>query len=242
MVDAQQVRTIVGVIGNVISFGLFLSPVPMFWRIIKKESVEEFQPYPYVFTVMNCMLWIFYGLPIVHKDSLLVTTINGVGLGIEAIYIGIFLYYCGDKKNFRRNIGLYLVAEIIGVVAVVLITLYAFKNYKTDFAKQTFVGVICDVFNIAMYASPCLVIKKVWTTKSVEYMPFWLSLISFLNAICWTAYSLLYKIDLYVLISNGLGTFLCAIQLAVYAKFYKSTPKGGSGKPSEIEISGTEKV
>ncbi|KFK33127.1 hypothetical protein AALP_AA6G334300, partial [Arabis alpina] len=51
-----------------------------------------------------------------------------------------------------------------------------------------FVGVICDVFNIAMYASPCLAIKKVMRTKSVEYMPFWLSLVCFLNAVTWTAY------------------------------------------------------
>ncbi|KFK23873.1 hypothetical protein AALP_AAs64458U000100, partial [Arabis alpina] len=84
---------------NVISLGLFLSPMPMFVRIIKKKAVEEFQPYPYVLTMMNCMLWIFYGLPIVQKDSLLVTTINGVGLGIQAIYIFIFLIYSGRKKK-----------------------------------------------------------------------------------------------------------------------------------------------
>lgn len=55
----------------------------------------------------------------------------------------------------QRNIGLYLVAEVIAVLAIVVITLFAIKN---SFAKQTFVGVICDVFNIAMYGSPLLAV------------------------------------------------------------------------------------
>ncbi|KFK23964.1 hypothetical protein AALP_AAs39002U000100, partial [Arabis alpina] len=50
-----------------------------------------------------------------------------------------------------------------------------------------------------MYGAPCLAIKKVMRTKRVEYMPFWLSLVSFLNAVTWTAYSMFYKIDLYIL-------------------------------------------
>ncbi|KAF8096448.1 hypothetical protein N665_0308s0022 [Sinapis alba] len=237
MVDAKQIRFIVGVIGNVISFFLFFSPLPTFIRIYKSKSVEEFQPYPYVATMMNCMLWVFYGLPVVHKDSILVSTINGVGMVFEAAFISTFLLYCGGKKNFRRNIGLYLLAEVIAVAAIVLITLFAIQN---SFAKQTFVGVICDIFNIAMYAAPSLVIKKVIKTRSVEYMPFLISFISFINAGIWTAYSLIYKIDLYVLISNGLGTVLCASQLIVYAMYRNATPKEEhKTKPSEIEIPGT---
>jgi len=72
-----------------------------FWRIFKKKSVEEFSYVPYVATVMNCMLWVFYGLPVVHKDSILVSTINGVGLVIELFYVGVYLMYCGHKKNHR---------------------------------------------------------------------------------------------------------------------------------------------
>lgn len=43
--------------------------------------------------------------------------------------------------------------------------------------------------------------KKVIRTRSVEYMPFLLSFVSFVNAGIWTAYSLIYKLDLYVLVS-----------------------------------------
>ncbi|AED94526.1 unnamed protein product [Arabidopsis thaliana] len=239
MVDAKQVRFIIGVIGNVISFGLFAAPAKTFWRIFKKKSVEEFSYVPYVATVMNCMLWVFYGLPVVHKDSILVSTINGVGLVIELFYVGVYLMYCGHKKNHRRNILGFLALEVILVVAIILITLFALKG---DFVKQTFVGVICDVFNIAMYGAPSLAIIKVVKTKSVEYMPFLLSLVCFVNAGIWTTYSLIFKIDYYVLASNGIGTFLALSQLIVYFMYYKSTPKEKTVKPSEVEISATERV
>ena len=38
---------------------------------------------------------------------------------------------------------------------------------------------------------------KVIRTKSVEYMPFFLSLVNFLNGCCWTAYALI-KFDIYI--------------------------------------------
>ncbi|KAJ4824723.1 Peptidyl-prolyl cis-trans isomerase, chloroplastic [Turnera subulata] len=82
MLSAEASRNIVGIIGNVISFGLFISPAPTFYRIIKRKDVEEFQPYPYVATVLNCLFWIFYGLPIVKPDSILVVTINGVAYAL----------------------------------------------------------------------------------------------------------------------------------------------------------------
>ncbi|KAI4973063.1 hypothetical protein ZWY2020_015052 [Hordeum vulgare] len=38
------------------------SPLPTFWRIIKNKDVEEFKSDPYLATLLNCMLWVFYGI------------------------------------------------------------------------------------------------------------------------------------------------------------------------------------
>ncbi|VAH09927.1 unnamed protein product [Triticum turgidum subsp. durum] len=167
MVSADAARNIVGIVGNVISFGLFLSPVPTFWRIIKAKDVEEFKPDPYLATLLNCMLWVFYGLPIVHPNSILVVTINGIGLVIESAYLIIFFIYA--TRNTRG---------------------------------------------------------KVIKTRSVEYMPFVLSLVNFLNGCCWTAYALI-KFDLYITIPNGLGAVFGLAQLILYGCYYRSTPKKG---------------
>jgi solute carrier family 50 protein (sugar transporter) len=58
------IRNVVGIVGNVISFGLFLSPVPTFWRIIKNKDVQDFKNKDvqdfkadqYLATLLNCML------------------------------------------------------------------------------------------------------------------------------------------------------------------------------------------
>lgn len=64
---------------------------PTFMKIMKAKSVQAFKPDPYVATLLNCSLWLFYALPIVHPNSLLVITINSIGITIEVIFIAIFL-------------------------------------------------------------------------------------------------------------------------------------------------------
>ncbi|XP_021820046.1 bidirectional sugar transporter SWEET4-like [Prunus avium] len=100
------------------------------------------------------------------------------------------------------------------------------------------VGIVCDIFNIIMYGSPLTIMAKVIKTKSVKYMPFYLSLTNFLNGCCWTAYALI-KFDIYMLVSNGLGAVSGAIQLILYAAYCKSTPKDDddlAGKPTTTEV------
>jgi len=77
---------------------------PTFYRICKAKDVEEFKADPYLATLLNCMLWVFYGLPIVHPNSILVVTINGIGLVIEAAYLTIFFIYSDSKKRVSAAI------------------------------------------------------------------------------------------------------------------------------------------
>ncbi|GAU49226.1 hypothetical protein TSUD_282770 [Trifolium subterraneum] len=215
MVKAALARNVVGIIGNVISFGLFFSPAPTFYNIIKKKDVEEFKPDPYIATVLNCAFWVFYGMPFVHPNSLLVVTINGVGLVFEFVYITIFYIYA--KKEGRKKVGLYLLIEAILFAAIVLITMLALHGTTK---RSLIVGILCDLFNIAMYVSPLTVMAMVIKTKSVKYMPFWLSVANFLNGCCWTTYALIHPFDIYVLVSNGIGAISGFVQLLLYGYYY----------------------
>ncbi|KAK9272418.1 hypothetical protein L1049_002790 [Liquidambar formosana] len=206
--------------------------VPTFRRIWKRKSVEEFKPDPYIATVQNCLFWILYGIPVVHPDSTLVITINGVGLALELIYLTIFLMY-GDNKK-RKKIILWLLGELVFTGAMAAITMKAFHTHEN---RSMFVGILCIIFGVLMYFSPLTIMRKVIKTKSVEYMPLNLSLANFLNGCIWTAYALI-KFDLYILISNGLGAISGALQLILYAWYYRSTPKDNDGKPSQVQLSG----
>ncbi|KAL7161621.1 hypothetical protein ACSBR2_042149 [Camellia fascicularis] len=209
------------------------SPQPTFFKICKSKSVQEFKPDPYVATVLNCAMWIFYGLPVVHPDSILVVTINGVGLLIEIAYVLIFLTYSNWPK--RKKILIALLVEVIFMAIVVFITMTFLHTTK---ARSMLVGLLCIVFNIIMYTSPLTVMRSVIETKSVKFMPFYLSLANFCNGLVWLIYALL-KFDPYITIPNGLGVLSGAIQLILYATYYKTTNWDDDGplESSEVQLS-----
>ncbi|CAK9169366.1 unnamed protein product [Ilex paraguariensis] len=209
---------------------------PTFINIWKAKSVEEYKPDPYVATILNCAMWVFYGLPIVHPDSLLVITINGTGFVIEVIYVTIFLLYSDWPK--RRKIIIALFVEFLFLAIVVFVTLTFLHGTKQ---RSMLIGILCIIFNIVMYTAPLTVMRKVITTKSVKYMPFFLSLANFANGVNWFIYALL-PLDPYILIPNGLGTLSGLVQLILYATYYRTTKwdeDTSDVKPSEVQLSGS---
>ncbi|KAL7100727.1 hypothetical protein ACP275_08G012900 [Erythranthe tilingii] len=227
----HQIRFIVGIIGNIISAFLFISPSPTFWRICKNKSTQEFHPYPYLATLMNCILWIFYGIPIVHPDSTLVVSINGFGLALTLIYLSIFFYYT-TKKN-RVIMCLVLLAEAAAFASICIPTLLAAHTHDK---RSTIVGTICIVFGIIMYGSPLSVAWKVIKTKSAEFLPIWLCVTGFVNGIIWFAYACLSKkIDINIAVPNGVGALLGFIQICIYG-YYTFINPGNKDKPAEVQL------
>ncbi|CAN8269223.1 unnamed protein product [Cochlearia groenlandica] len=204
----------VGVIGNVISVLVFLSPVETFWKIVKRGSTEQYEYLPYVCTLMGSSLWTYYG--IVTPGEYLVSTVNGFGVVSESIYVLIFLFFV-PKPRFLKTIGVVLALNVIFPVIAIAGTRIAFGDAKT---RSYSMGFICASLNIIMYGSPLSAIKTVVTTRSVKYMPFWLSFFLFLNGAIWGVYALLLH-DVFLLVPNGMGFFLGTIQLLIYA-FYRN--------------------
>ncbi|KAL0686247.1 hypothetical protein Bca4012_053095 [Brassica carinata] len=106
MTDIKTARTVVGAIGNVIAFGLYSAPIPTMVKICKMKSVAEFKPDPYIATVINCMMWAFYGLPFVTPDNILVITNNGVGLVMELVYVIIFFIFATSPVRRSMLVGI----------------------------------------------------------------------------------------------------------------------------------------
>ncbi|XP_059441232.1 bidirectional sugar transporter SWEET4-like [Corylus avellana] len=234
MVSTDAIRTAVGVLGNIISLFLFLSPLPTFVQIWKKKSVENYSPAPYLATLINCLVWTLYGLPMVHPHSFLVVTINGSGTAIELVYIILFFIYSDRKKRLRVLLGLLL--ELIFICVLTTLVLTIAHSHKE---RSLIVGIICILFNVMMYASPLVVMKLVITTKSVEYMPFFLSLGCFANGLAWSTYALI-EFDPFIIVPNGVGTMFSLAQLILYATFYKSTKRQiaeRKGKAGQVDLS-----
>ncbi|CAL9131422.1 unnamed protein product [Musa acuminata var. zebrina] len=218
----EVVRFVFGIFGNATALFLFLSPLVTFQRIIRKRSTEDFSGVPYTMTLLNCLLSAWYGLPFVSPNNLLVSTINGAGSVIEAVYVLIFLVFAPKKERARVAALFTFVLSVFSVIA--LVSLLALRGQR----RKIFCGFAAAIFSICMYASPLSIMRLVIKTKSVEYMPFLLSLFVFLCGTSWFVYGLLGG-DPFVTVPNGCGSALGAIQLILYAIYRNhTTTDGGS--------------
>ncbi|CAD6228883.1 unnamed protein product [Miscanthus lutarioriparius] len=211
-----------------------------FWRIIRKRSTEDFSGVPYNMTLLNCLLSAWYGLPFVSPNNILVSTINGTGSVIEAIYVVIFLIFAVDRRARLRMLGLLsIVASIF--TTVVLVSLLALHGN----ARKVFCGLAATIFSICMYASPLSIMRLVIKTKSVEFMPFLLSLAVFLCGTSWFIYGLLGR-DPFIIIPNGCGSFLGLVQLILYFIYRKNkgpaAPAGKGEAAAAADVEDAKKV
>lgn len=88
---------------------------PTFWRIIKRKDTGQFSGVPYVATLLNCLMWTFYGTDSV-AGLMLVVTINVAGLIIESCYIFIHLIfgnYESRVRNWSTKLTLYHIQAIV---------------------------------------------------------------------------------------------------------------------------------
>ncbi|XP_052210452.1 bidirectional sugar transporter SWEET4-like [Diospyros lotus] len=197
-------------------------------RIWKRGSVEQYSAAPYLATIANCGLWTLFGLPMVHPHSLLVVTINVLGMAMELSYLFLYLYYSDRIK--RLKLILVLLAEIIftaGFGVAVLTTAHTIR------LRSAIIGSVAVAASAVMYAAPLSVMRLVVSTQSVEYMQFSIALASLLNGICWIAYSLIGTFDPCVLhyksvvgfplqAPSGLGAVFGLAQMILYGAYYKS--------------------
>ncbi|GAV76647.1 MtN3_slv domain-containing protein [Cephalotus follicularis] len=198
-----------GIFGNATALFLFLAPTITFKKIILSKTTQQFSGIPYVMTMLNCLLSAWYGLPFVSKNNILVSTINGTGAVIESIYVVVFIIYA-PKKEKGKILGLSTFVLTV-FCAVAFVSLFALHGNP----RKLFCGFAASIFSIIMYASPLSIMRMVIRTKSVEFMPFFLSLFVFLCGTSWFVFGLLGH-DPFVSVPNGFGCGLGAIQLILY--------------------------
>ncbi|KAL9243379.1 hypothetical protein vseg_017273 [Gypsophila vaccaria] len=225
--------TIFGVLGNTISFMVFLSPIPTFYRIYKQKSTEEFQSIPYVVAFFSAILWLFYAY--IKTDVIFLVTINVFGVFIETIYLGIFLTYANKQTRINTMKTLFLF-NVFGFGVIVFMTLVI---AKTTTARLTILGWICLVFSFAVFVAPLGVMRKVIRTKSVKYMPFFLSFFLTISAVVWFFYGLC-KRDYYVAVPNVLGFSFGILQMVLYAIYRNAKPVDGELPIGKKSISNDE--
>ncbi|CAI0452050.1 unnamed protein product, partial [Linum tenue] len=201
--------------GNLCAFVLFVSPIPTFRRIIRNQSTEQFSGLPYIYSLLNCLICLWYGMPFISPNIILVATVNSIGAVFQFIYIAIFIAYADKSKKLKMSVLLVLVFALFAGIAFVSL------RFLDSHTRQLFIGYLSVFSLISMFASPLFIINLVVKTRSVEYMPFFLSLATFLMSLSFFAYGMLkgdgfISASLLMQVPNGIGTILGVVQLALY--------------------------
>ncbi|BBH01618.1 Nodulin MtN3 family protein [Prunus dulcis] len=154
-------------------------------------------------------------------------TVNSAGAVFQLVYIALFIIYAEKSKKVRM-LG-FLLADF-GLFAIIVFG----SLQMTDLVmRRLIVGLLSCVSLISMFASPMFIINLVIRTKSVEFMPFYLSLSTFLMSTSFFLYGI-FNYDLFIYVPNGIGTILGIIQLALYF-YYKDSSKEDSREPLMVE-------
>ncbi|KAH9294141.1 hypothetical protein KI387_040654, partial [Taxus chinensis] len=207
---AFPLQLVLGIVGNLTSLALYLSPMATFWGIYKLRSNQEYSGLPYVRTLFTCALWLLYGAPFVKPHSTLLLTVNGAGFVLEIFYVLSFLIFASEKTKVK--ILRLTIAMTMAFIILVGVTIFVLHKHST---RQLVAGILCVILSIFMYASPLAVLGLVIKTKSVEYMPFLPSLFNTLNTLVWSGYSVISR-DIFLAVPNGIGFLLAIIHLTVY--------------------------
>ncbi|KAG6415909.1 hypothetical protein SASPL_123328 [Salvia splendens] len=123
-------------LGNIISFLVFLAPLPTFYRICRKKSSEGFHSMPYSISFFSASLLLYYAY--LKTNAYMIVSINGIGCMIEAIYIFLYILYAPKKVKLPNILGL-----LLGVTQMILYCIYKDKKkscVQTNFEVEKIVS------------------------------------------------------------------------------------------------------
>jgi len=102
---------------------------PTYRRIIRNRSTEQFSGLPYIYALMNCLICMWYGTPLVSADNLLLVTVNSFGAVFQLAYIILFTIYA------ERRIKVFIPSN--------LQALSAFSGFVLHGHSLTFSSICC---------------------------------------------------------------------------------------------------
>jgi uncharacterized protein with PQ loop repeat len=219
----MDLPTIVSWIGTVIGIILNISPIVMFYSIIRGQKKIEIVPESMlIFNILCSSLWACYWY--LQVDKFVPFFSSAFGLALSEIFALIYLFYLADK-DWKKYI-LYAFLEINLVLEFNYGLLFVLGDYIT-------VGNIAVVVNIITYITPGQKIYQVIKTKNYNLIPISSTLSGSLCTLCWLIFGLLIW-DIRTIIPNGLGLIFATINSGVWAYFYFTRDKEEDEKEEKI--------
>ena len=198
-----------GWIGTCFSIIFFMAPAQPYSRFIRKEiSIHDVPELLLVFSYLNCISWIPYGI---RDGQAKPTVCNIIGALLTLVFI---IVYCAFITNLHVKKSLFLTFIVLNLTLQLFWICYSvIRDVKT-------LGLICMVFNILMYAGTLEKFIRVINTHNYHLIPILSAILMFVNGACWFIYGLAYN-DINIIIANASGVILEGIAIGMWCYFRK---------------------
>ena len=203
---------ILGWIGTCFSIIFFMAPAQPYSRFIRKEiSIHDVPELLLVFSYLNCISWIPYGI---RDGQPKPTVCNIIGAMLTLVFI---IVYCAFVTNLNIKKSLFLTFIVLNITFQLFWICYSIiKDVKT-------LGLLCMIFNILMYAGTLEKFIRVVNTHNYHLIPILSAVLMFVNGACWTIYGLAYN-DINIIIANASGVVLEGIAIGMWCYFRNKYP------------------
>lgn len=189
---------IIPILGNLISIGFCLAPIPALQKAGKAGNIHQFSYAALFSTLLNQYIWWVYGF--LRGIS---GIIIGNGMTVPLSLLTVLIYHHYDKSlvsYLTRYITIFLLLTIFSVTIISVDTL----------------GYLCIAINIYSYLAPLEQMKPVLKSKDARFIDATTTAIGLLNSGLWGWYGILLG-DLPMIIPNILGIALGSLQLLLVA-------------------------
>ncbi|KAG7385275.1 hypothetical protein PHYBOEH_009091 [Phytophthora boehmeriae] len=220
---------VVTAIGQVM---LNLSLAPDIYNVHRRKSTGEMTALPLVSMLVNCHVWLLYGI---LRNSIFPVAVTQ-GFGELVAFVCNIIYFRWSTPEERKGlIKLYLMAlPFYCALTVFFVLSEANVTSQTHHDASTVLGYVGVIINVCLFVSPLARLKHVIETKSAASIPINLSLMMFVSSVLWVATGLLDS-DYFITGLNVAGVVLGAIQMVLY---YNYRPKRGIQDQEDIEANG----
>jgi hypothetical protein len=184
------------------------------------KSVKKLSSVPFASLMANGVLWTSYGW--LKADNTIFVP-NAISIGTAAFCMIVYYQYALIKP-----VQIYGITAIVCMLGVVL----------ASNGDAQIIGLMGCALSVMMSGSPLAVINTVLKEKSTAALPFWTSLVTWLNTFSWVLYGWIVAHDSMILLPNLLGLLLASLQMALFAIYGVATAKTDGGTSSWAGVIG----
>lgn len=234
---------IVSSIGTMISIGLNLTPILLFYRFFKGTAGLETIPETMFITgVFCCATNLAYGI---IKDDKILKISNGVCYGLQILYGTIYIFITNKNQVHKLLLYLLIAWDLSFEVLFIFGNILEF-HFGNNFANK-FTGIFNIVIGTLNVITPGQNIVKVFKTQNFTLIPIVTIFFQCTCSTLWFVYGLT-DMDPMMIVPNLIGTVITTIQMATYFFFYcklhgvppESPKKEGEEEGKEEGKEGTE--